>query len=194
LGEDGGLRECTSTLLRNPDKLGEWLSIADKHMQTYAEDRKTFLLPRAHIFLQPLIETYALKIEGFTHYLAGLRDSFDRNSAAYKDAQKVYRRINGRYIQQQRRERMDRAVAKAEELFGEIPFMQRLQWIANLEHQWAKRRLGFLEANRKRYEKDRLPSEDRVELLAEFWEQIDYEIYEGNVPPWNSQNHGATQP
>jgi len=194
LGEHGGLRECTNTLLRNPDKLNEWLSVADKHMQSYAEDPRQFLLPRAHVFLQPLIATYALNIEGFTLYLVGLRDSFDRNSVAYKSVQKVYRRINGRYIQQQRRERMDRAVAKAEELFGEIPFLQRLQWIAHLEHQWAKRRLSYLEAQRGRYENDRLPAEDRVELLAEFWEQIDTEIYEGRLPDWNSPNPGATQP
>lgn len=192
--DEGTLRGCTNILLRSPDKLHEWLSIADKHMQTYAEDPKKFLLPRAHVFLLPLIEHYALNLEGFTQYLLGLRDSFDRNSRTYKDVQKVYRRIGGRYIQQQRRERMDRAVAKAEELYGEIPFMPRMQWMADLEHHWAKRRLSFLDANRKRYEKDRLPAEDRIELLAEFWEQIDSEIYRGDVPNWNSPNRGATPP
>ena len=189
MGEDGVLPECKDTLLRNPDKLGEWLSVADKHMQSYAEDPKTFLLPKAHVFLQSLIETYTSDLEGFTEYLADLRDRFDRKSAAYKDVQKVYRRINGRYIQQQRRERMDRAVKKAEELFETIPFLQRMQWIANLEHQWAKRRLEFLEAQRGRYKNGRLPAEDRVALLEDFWKQIDDEITDGNVPPWNSKNH-----
>lgn len=192
MGQEETLPECTNTLLRNPDKLKDWLSIADQHMQTYAENRATFLLPRAHEFLKPLIETYATNLEGFTEYLLGIRDCFDRQSAAFKDAQAVYRRINGRYIQQQRRARMDRAIAKAEEMWGHIPYVSRVQWMAALEHQWANRRLDFLEANRRRYQRDRLPSEDRTELLAEFWEQIDTEIYEGKLPPWNSQNHGVT--
>lgn len=191
---EGALPECTNTLLRNPDKMQEWLLIADKYMQTYAENPKTFLLPRAHEFLKPLIESYALNLEGFTLYLVGLRDSFDRTSRAYKDVQSLYRKVNGRLIQQQRRERINRAVAKAEELYGEIPYTHRMQWMAELEHQWAKRRLEFLEANRRRYKKDRLPSEDRAELLAEFWENIDHEIYEGKLPQWNSPNRGATQP
>lgn len=202
MGEDGDLTKCTDTLLRNPGKLGKWLSVADKHMQSYAQEHKksqaekpiTFLLPKAHAFMRPLIETYASNIEAFTEYLIGLRDRFDRNSAAYKEVQKVYRRINGRYIQQQRRERMERAVAKAEKLYGKIPFMQRMQWMAKLEHQWAKQRLDFLEAQRARHENDRLPAEDRVERLAEFWENIDTEINEGKLPNWNLPNPGATQP
>lgn len=193
MGEEGTLPECTNALLRNPDKLRDWLSIADKHMQTYAENPRTFLLPRAHEFLKPLIEAYANNLEGFVEYLVGIRDCFDRQSAAFKDVQAIYRRVNSRYIQQQRRARMDRAIVKAEELYGRIPYLARIQWVADLEHAWASRRLDFLEANRRRYKSDRLPSEDRVELLAEFWEQIDNEIYEGKLPPWNSQNHGATQ-
>jgi hypothetical protein len=63
LGEEGTLPECTNTLLRSPDKLRDWLSIADKHMQTYAENPSTFLLPRAHEFLKPLIERCVVSIE-----------------------------------------------------------------------------------------------------------------------------------
>jgi hypothetical protein len=194
LGVEDTLTECTNSLLRNPDKMREWLAVADKHMQTYAEDKKNFLLPRAHEFLEPLILTYANNLEGFTEYLVGLRDRFDRSSAAFKDMQAIYRRVNGRYIQQQRRERMERATEKAEELYGKIPYMQRVQWAARLEHEWAKRRLDFLDAHRRKYENDRLPAEDRVELLAEFWEGIDNEIHEGRIPNWNSTNHGATPP
>ena len=194
MGDEDKFSECTKALLRNPDKMREWLAIADKHMQTYAEDKKNFLLPRAHEFLEPLILAYANDLEGFTEYLVAMRNRFDRSSAAFKDIQATYRRINGRYIQQQRRERMERALAKAEELHGKIPFMQRMQWIAALEHEWAKRRLDFLDAQRRKYEDERLPVEDRVELLAEFWEGIDNEIHEGNIPNWNSINPGVTPP
>lgn len=186
--------EFTSTLLRNPDKVKDWLSLADKYMQTYAENPELFLLPRAHEHLKPLIECYADNIEGFTQYLVGLRDCFDNRSVQFRDVQAIYRRINGRYVQQQRRERIGRAVAKAEELFGEVTYQQRMQWMADVEHEWALRRLAWLDIQRQRLKTERLSVEIRTELLLEFWDMIDTEIYEGNIPPWNSKKHGVTQP
>lgn len=183
---ESALSQCTTALLRNPDKTAEWITVADRHMQTYVESPETFLLPRAHEFLKPLIESYALNIDGFTQYLVGLRDSFDRRSSQYTQIQAVYRRVNGRYVQQQRRERMGRAVARAEELYGEIPYQERIQWIAKLEHEWARRRIAFLEQQRRRIGEPRLSVEIRTELLLEFWDTVDTEIYEGQIPPWNS--------
>jgi hypothetical protein len=182
---DGPLKECTNTLLRNPDRIKEWLTAADKHMQTYAEDPDIFLLPRAHEFLKPLIECYAENLEGFTQYLLGLRDCFDRGSTQFVEVQEIFRRTNGRYIQQVRRERMGRAIAKAEALYGEIPYVERIQWMARLEHSWAQRRLAFLEQQRSRLGKDRINTEQRTEFLLEFWEIVDTEIHEGKLPPWN---------
>jgi hypothetical protein len=185
LFNEGPLRECTNTLLRNPDKIRDWLNLADKHMQTYAENPDIFLLPKAHEFLKPLIESYALNLEGFTQYLLGLRDCFDRGSTQFKEVQEVFRRTNGRYVQQSRRERIGRAVTKATELFGDIPYTKRMQWMAELEHSWAQRRLAFLEQQRQRIGDERLNTEQRTEYLLEFWDIIDTEIYEGNLPPWN---------
>lgn len=182
------------SLLRNPDKIKDWLSIADKYMQTYAENPEMFVLPRAHEHLKPLITTFAHDLEGFTFYLLELRDNFDRNSAQFKDVQAVYRRMNGRHVQQQRRHRINRAVSKAEELYGEIPYTHRMQWMAELEHDWARRRMAFLEAQRTRLRQERLSTEQRTELLLEFWDEVDTEIYEGKLPPWNLQTLGATPP
>jgi hypothetical protein len=87
---------------------------------------------------------------------------------------------------------MGRAVARAEELYGEIPYQERIQWIAKLEHEWARRRIAFLEQQRRRIGEPRLSVEIRTELLLEFWDTIDTEIYEGQIPPWNSKKHGVT--
>ena len=194
-GSASPLKECTNTLLRNPDKVKEWLSLADKYMQTFAQNKEMFLLPKAHEFLKPLIEAYALDPEGFVQFLVELRNCYDRRSAQFVEVQAIYRRVNGRYVQQSRRERIGRAVAKAEELHGEIPFTLRMQWMANLEHEWAQRRLAFLEQQRQRLKLERLSTEMRTEYLLEFWDMIDTEIYEGNIPPWNNlPKHGATQP
>jgi len=183
--EESPLSAVTATLLRNPDKVKEWLTIADKHMTSYEDNPEVFLLPKAHEFLKPLIEAYSNNLEGFTQYLLELRDNFDRKSRQFVDVQAIYRRLNGRYVQQSRRERMARAIIKAEALFGEIPYTKRMQWMAEQEHVWAKRRLAFLEIQRKRLKQERLSTELRTEMLLEFWDIIDTEIYKGELPPWN---------
>ena len=183
--EESPLSAVTYTLLRNPDKVKEWLTIVDKHMTSYADNPEVFLLPKAHEFLKPLIEAYAHNLEGFTQYLLELRDNFDRRSLQFVEVQAIYRRLNGRFVQQSRRDRMARAIIKADTLFGEIAYTKRMQWVAELEHVWARRRLAFLEQQRKRLKQDRLSTELRTEMLLEFWDIIDTEIYEGNIPPWN---------
>ncbi|MDA7805618.1 hypothetical protein N8991_06145 [Schleiferiaceae bacterium] len=183
--EESPLSAVTATLLRNPDKVKEWLTIVDKHMTSYADNPEVFLLPKAHEFLKPLIEAYAHNLEGFTQYLLELRDNFDRRSLQFVEVQAIYRRLNGRFVQQSRRDRMARAIIKADTLFGEIAYTKRMQWMAELEHVWAQRRLAFLEQQRKRLKQDRLSTELRTEMLLEFWDIIDTEIYEGNIPPWN---------
>jgi len=183
--EESPLSAVTATLLRNPDKVEEWLTIADKHMTSYEDNPEVFLLPKAHEFLKPLIEAYSNNLEGFTQFVLEIRDSFDRRSLQFVKVQAIYRRLNGRYVQQSRRERMARAIIKAEALYGEIPYTKRMQWMAEQEHIWAQRRLAFLEQQRKRLKQDRLSTDLRTEMLLEFWDIIDTEIYEGNLPPWN---------
>ena len=183
--EESPLSAVTATLLRNPDKVKEWLTIADKHMTSYEDNPEVFLLPKAHEFLKPLIEAYSNNLEGFTQYLLELRDNFDRRSRQFVDVQAIYRRLNGRYVQTARRERINRANTKAEELYGEVPYTKRMQWMAELEHKWAQRRLAFLEIQRTRLKQKHLETELRTELLLEFWDIIDTEIYKGELPPWN---------
>lgn len=180
------LKNTTDFLLRNPSSVKKWLTLADKYMQTFTQDPLNFLLPKAHEILKPLIEVYARNTDGFLQYIMGVRDSFAKGDNAWEDAQLVYRRINGRYVQQLRRERSKRAVEKAQELYGSPPtYNARLQWISDLEHGWAQRRLSFLDAARKQLTNNRVDTETRAELLLEFWETIDMEIYEGKIPPWN---------
>lgn len=179
------LNDTTEALLRNPSSIKKWVNLADKYMQTFAKDPETFLLPKTHEFLKPLIEAYARNTDGFIQYLVGLRDSFSKEDLAWEQVQIIHRRVNGRYIQQQRRERSQRAISKAEAAYGPTDYHTRLKWVADLEHVWASRRLLFLDKHRDAQKAERLDTETRAELLAEFWEIIDTEIHEGRVPSWN---------
>ncbi len=181
------IKDTTEFLLRNPSGVKKWLTLADKYMQTFVEAPNDFLLPKAHLILKPLIEAYAKNTDGFLQYIIGVRDSFSQEDKSWDEAQAIYRRINGRFVQQQRRERSSRAITKAVELFGAAPqYHKRLKWVADLEHSWAKRRLAFLEVHREKMANLRIDTETRADLLAEFWEIIDTEIFEGEIPPWET--------
>lgn len=179
------VRAFSDLVLSNPDQAGTWLTQADKYMQSYVQNPATFILPRANAFMKPVIEAYAYNLEGFAQYLIGIRDSFDPQSSGWEHVQALYRRVLGRYTQQLRRERSTRAIAKAEELYGVVGFHERLHWVSKLEHGWAKRRLEFLEEHRNLTQGHRIPVDVRAELLAEFWNTIDTEIYNGDVPTWS---------
>ena len=177
------LSETTDKLLSSPEKTADWLALADDYMQRYNENPDMFVLPKMHMFLLPLLETYAKNCQAYLQYLVGIRDSFQRNSMYYKEVQMVYRRINGRCVQQMRRERLGRAIAKAEAMYGRTDFHTRLKWSAQLEKKWAQRRIKFL--NDARGGK-RMNVEDRAELLAEFWDIIDTEIADNiGIPTWD---------
>ena len=179
------LKECTEKLLRTPTSIKKWIEIADKHMQTKKADPDIYALPRAHEFLSPIIDTFK-DMEEFLDYIVMLRDNFSKGDKTWEDIQKVYRKINGRHVQAVRRDRASRACAKAQELYGETDYHSRMQWVSDLEHKWAGRRLEFLDGYRAKYKSDRLDTETRKEALLEFWNIIDTEIYEGrNIPPWN---------
>lgn len=181
----GGLRHTTDILLGSPDNTATWLRTADRYIQSYLEDPKSFVLPKDYAFLRPLVENYAYDLEGFVRYIVGVRDCFDSKSAVFAHLQQLYRTVMGRHVQKVRRERAARAVAKAEELYGDTDYHTRLHWVSKLEHSWAQRRLEFLTKHRERSENNRISSEERAELLAEFWDAIETEIYNGEVPPWN---------
>jgi hypothetical protein len=177
------IHDTTDVLLSDLGRTATWLALADKYMQAYSEDPKHFVLPRSHALIKPLIEAYAHHLEGFVTYVGGIRDSIPTNTLAYRDVQILFRRINGRYTQQVRRERAARAIAQAEKLYGKTDFHTRQKWIADLEHEWAGRRLAFLDdASRGK----RMSMDERSEFLAEFWDVIDTEVNNGEgLPPWN---------
>jgi hypothetical protein len=183
--DNDNTRAVTDMLLRHPDDASNQLQVADHYMQSFVQDPLNFVLPRKYSALGPLIDAFARDLGAYCHYIKGIRDSVERGSLAWERVQATYRRLLGRHIQQTRRERADRAIAKATELYGPTNFHARFHWIADLEHSWAQRRLEFLAKRRERADEDRLSADEQAAVLAEFWSRIDREINKGKVPPWN---------
>lgn len=179
------LSESVDHLLENPDLVANRLSNADRYMQAYTEDPQGFILPKEHAFLKPIIDAYVYDLGRFVEFIVTVRDCLPKDTVGWERTQDLYRRIMGRHTQQVRRERADRAIAKAQEMYGGTDFHTRLKWVSSLEHGWAKRRLAHLADRREKTKDGRLSSEERAEALLEFWDEIDTEINEGKVPPWS---------
>ena len=176
------LNEATDVVLFDPDRTPMWIHAADRYLQLYNQDPESFILPRQYAVLEPIISSYANNLGGFLGYVRGIRDSMGDLPQA-KLVQQIYRRVNTRYTQQIRRERSERALRKAEELYGPAPFILRQAWVARLEHLWAKRRLAYLDSHRPKG--GRLNIDERAEILGEFWGEIDHEIATGErIPRW----------
>ncbi len=160
------------------------LELADSYMMSYNRMPESFVLPHKHAALKPLIDQYARSLSGWVLYVQGVRDTFERGSDEYAAVHEFYRRINVRYLQHSRRERLNRAYDKAAELWGPIAFSDRQQWFHKLEHTWARRRLAYMESVRKGAGIKRLTDDERRDVLDEFWALIDQEIDEGKLPRW----------
>jgi hypothetical protein len=178
------LNELTDWLLyKDPDHAAELLDMADRYIDLYNEGPSRFILPSDHAMLAPLIGLYAAKPIGLVGYVRGVRDSFPANSAIYQPLHKLYRRLSGRYVQQVRRERMNRAMAKAIELYGDAPYQTKRVWLDKLERMWAQRRLRHQTMHRTG--RSRLSRDELSDVLAEFWDMIDAEIEAGErIPKW----------
>ena len=130
------LNDATDVILAKPERTATWLTLADRFIGQYNDDRAGFVLPRAYAFLLPLIEHFADNPEAFLTYISGIRESFPRGSDSAKQVQALYRKVNGRITQQARRERAQRAIEKAITMFGNPPsYGARQLWISKREHE-----------------------------------------------------------
>lgn len=169
----------------------EWLRLADRYIVNYNKDPKHFVLPKNHKDMLPVIEEYAYDLRGFVGFIAKVRDLCRRDDA--EAVQKLYRTVNGRLTQQERRARFDRALDKAQELHGPYAdYLTRMQWLSALEQVWRKRRLRYLDEARDAAGR-RLTRDEVAEAAAKFWAELDEEIEAGNVPDWDIPNWPENQ-
>ena len=179
--------EATEVILRQPEHIITRIDLLDRYIKSSDPNGPNFLLPPEHEVLQPIGEKIGTNLNEFIQYILHLRDRFSKNSAEWRKIQAIYRKINTRYIQQQRRERTKKAIQANRKVFTEKPeYSVKLQWIANIEKIWAEKRLLYLEVRRKSGHRAHLKYDELNEVLAEFWEQISEEIDRGDyVLPWD---------
>lgn len=175
------LREATRQIL-DSDRPAEWLRLADLYMNTYNQMPETFVLPAQHAMLKPVIDTFKSDLERFVLYVQAIRDQYGPGEKRV-ELQKLYRTILVRQMQQSRRSRVGRALKVVETMLNRgLGPDERERVSRKLDQHWARRRQLYLEGARRGTDKGRLSSDERSELLNEFWAEVDAEIDRRELP------------
>lgn len=175
------LPELTDHLASDP-QAADKLRLADNYMLQRQRMGRQFRLPDEHADIEPIIDRYGTNLEKFVSYVKALRDQAPPRSSGYIALHELYRTLEVRMIQQQRRERARKAYTWLEKNYPKLTYDQRQRWIRKLEQQWGRERMAFLEGYRNKTKTGRLSTEEREELLQEFWADIDQGVDKGDLP------------
>lgn len=176
------LRQTRDELLTvgSPDKV---LLLADKYLQQMEELGDDFRLPGDHAFLRPILEHYYEDLEGWVKFIKGVRDRLPPRSEESGAVSAVYRTVSIRLVQRERRVRIDKAVTKAiEKQMIEPKYVVKVAYGNKCVQKWKIRRDQFLKGHRRESKTGRLSQDVQEKLLQEFWNMIDMEIENGEVP------------
>ena len=175
------LPELTDHLITDPH-IAEKLRLADSYMLQVERMGRQFRLPSEHVVLEPIIEKYARNFPRFVAYVRELRDTVEPRSSSYIALHELYRMLEVRLVQQQRRDRARRALAWLEKHYPKLTSEQKLRWVRKVEQQWGKRRMAAMEDVRRKTLRGRLSTDERETVLEEFWQEIDQEVEKGDLP------------
>lgn len=161
------------------------LRIADEYLRQYAALGSAFVLPQQYAQLKPIIDYYAGDLPGWVKFVRGIRDSLPKDGRTFHtDMHDLYRTLEVRLTQQERRDRLDSAVQAAVRK-GIIPDepSEKLRYSRRCTQHWKLRRDALLKAHAAATGKKRLSMEERDDLLTQFWTEIQEEISIGVLPP-----------
>lgn len=158
------------------------LRLADRYITQKELFGSNFVLPAEHRALDPIIARYSGALPEFVKYVKAVRDAAPAKSRTYDSPHELYRTLNVRLVQQDRRDRAGRALAWLEKYYPKLTYDQRVRWIRKVEQQWGQRRMASMDDARRKTERGRLATDEREVILRKFWETIDAEIAEGDLP------------
>lgn len=174
-------QDVSDVLLRDPN-VADKLRLADNYMLQMQRFGNKFVLPDEHQELEPIIKKYARDLPRFVSLVRSIRDQVPPKKPSYIALHELYRMLEVRLVQQTRRERARKALNWVERHHAKLTHEQKMRWLRKLEQQWGKQRMQYLEAERRKTERGRLSTEEREELLKQFWAEIDEQVENGELP------------
>lgn len=175
------LPELTDHLISDP-QAAEKLRLADSYILQMQRVGRNFVLPSEHAVLEPIIQRYAQNFPRFVSYVKDLRNTVEPRSGSYIALHELYRMLEVRLVQQQRRDRARKALDWLRRKHPKLTVEQQGRWIRKLEQQWTKERMEFLENHRRKTATGRLSTDEREELLEKFWKEVDVGVEAGDLP------------
>lgn len=169
------------TRLDHPEQL---LSLADKYLRDMETKGDQFILPREHAAVKPVLEYYAGDLEGWVRFVDSIRLRLPKDGRRYHvGVSKLYRVLETRLIQQQRRERLTRAInmAVAKGLIKN-EYEDKQRYARRCVVTWQNRKELLLKNLALTAPGTRLHTDDRATALDEFWATVDAEIDNGELP------------
>lgn len=177
------LREFRATVLRL-DRPEDVLRLADNYLRQFEELGDHFILPREHKMILPVLETYVNDLPGWVKFVKGVRDRLPIDGRKFHGGmQELYRTLEVRLTQQQRRERLDAAVAMAlKKRLITDDYDSKVRYARRCTQAWKLRRDNMLKVAAAQAKSGRLNAVEREDMLAEFWQGIEQEIQNGELP------------
>lgn len=157
---------------KNPAEMAELL---DAYIQMYKKSSSNFIMPQEHQVLQTAVYAFAKDLKVHVAFIGQTRDAVGINQ--YDGMQLVYRRVNSRLTQIERRRRLKQAISIIEPTLGlQFTFGQTNAVENWLENYWSKERIALLDTARNRGSSIRLSTEERAEICDAFWESVDTQL------------------
>lgn len=177
------LRDATAFLIRS-NEIVTYVKLADSYIRAYNKLPTKFILPHEHAALKPVIESFAKDTAAFADYIKLLRDACDGTDKT--ELHELYRSISVRALQHVRRARLKKAMEhvlpKVEKAVGRpLSYEEQMLVSKQIEHEWGKLRMDAMDAARSR-KKDRITTDERTEVLEEFWRELENSLEAGDVP------------
>jgi hypothetical protein len=155
--------------------------LADMYIEMHNRSPKNFRVPTEHKKLTPVINKFHNDQGGFVKFVRDVRDHAPKEG--YKGLNELFRRVQSRYVQHERRRRLNLGVSLIEADIGkQFTFGQKQSVAMWLEQVWGKERTNRLEEARKSISKGRLSSDERADICDVFWTDIDDRLANNLVP------------
>lgn len=159
----------------------ELIELVDMYITMYKKNVKNFILPQEHQALKSLVFEFADRPLDFVDFVKGVRDDLPKEK--YQATHEVFRKIQSRIVQQERRRRLYDGVSQIEvELNTVFTFGQKQAVISWLEAYWGRDRLRKLDDARRTLGNNRLSSDERSEICDSFWAEVDNQLKHNIVP------------
>ena len=175
------MHTAADSLFHDPHAAAK-LRMVDNYILQAHRFGSEFVMPREHRSLKPLVTRFFGNFNRFVFFVKEVRDASAPRSKQQAALHGLYRTLEVRLVQQERRDRVRRAVDWLEREHPRLTYDSRLRWARKLEQGWGRRRLSYMEDYRRMTAKHRLSTEEREEVLARFWTMIDNEINNGELP------------